>query len=90
MGSNRACSFGQTMINSGLDFNRAGWSCPDLGPAWPKERVLSSLYILDILFGFDIDISCDTHILWAYSYVLRVYCFDDVSIINKSYLNKTL
>ena len=48
MGSNKACSFGQTMISSGLDLNRAGWSCPDLGPAWPKERVLSSLYILDI------------------------------------------
>ena len=90
VGSKRIRSFGQTMISWGLDINRTGWSCPDLGPAWPKERVLSSLYILDILFLF-----WYLYFLW-YSYLvglqLCVACimFDDVSTIKELYSNKTL
>ena len=90
MGSNRACCFGKTTISSELDLNRAGWSCPDVGSAWPKgaspELTLYFGYfalVLILIFPV-ILISCGPTV------VLCVYCFDVILTINKLCLNKAL
>ena len=52
VGSNRVCSLGQTIKSSETRPQQDSlpvWSCPELGPAWPKEQVLNSPSHVDIL-----------------------------------------
>ena len=48
VGSSRAHSLGQTIMNSRLTFSRTVWSCPNFEPNWLKRHVLSSLLYLKV------------------------------------------